>query len=511
MNNRNFMSLVNETLNPKSAVKLSRTENGALGFANTKSALLDMNFKISSYRNASDATIINDFTAAYKEDKNYALKFMFYVRDILEGVGERRLFRVMLKHAAEKGWLPYDLVNLIPAYGRYDDWFVLFDTSYEDVMLRRLRMQFLEDLDNFTHNKPYSLLAKWMPSINASSQDTVNKAYRVMRALGLTPRKYRKLLANLRSRLNIVEVKMTANKWGEIDYETVASKANLLYKEAFLNHDYIRRSAYLGKAVTGEAKMHAKTLAPYEIVHKYVPYRTSVTDPTLETLWKNLPVNFDTNQATLVVADGSGSMWARIGNTEVNAWDVATSLAIYFAEKNTNPYYRNRYITFSSKPEYVELTNDMTLKQKLNIARMHSDCSNTNVEAVFDLILDTARTNGLRQSDLPAQILIVSDMEFDNCIASYSSQYHRRSEYKTLFENIARKFARYGYRLPKLIFWNVNSRTNTVPVQVNELGVILVSGFSTNVFKMVTSNKTDPLEALLAILDGERYAKIKAE
>lgn len=485
------------------------TENGAVGYVTSGRALLDMNFKLSSYRNMTDNDIINDFMEAYKENKNYALKFLFYARDVLEGQGERRFFRTILRHMAVMNIFPDTLVREIPAYGRYDDWFELFDTPLEPTMINCVIHQLSEDNHNRLRGKSYSLLAKWMPSINTSSKAKVDMAYKFVRAMGISCSHYRKLLAAMRKGLNVVETKMTANQWENIDYSAVPSKANANYKNAFMAHDPERRQAFLHKAVKGEVKMNAKTLAPYEIVAKYTNnlYRD---DDSLEALWKNLPTKFDVNQSTMVVADGSGSMaWARVGNTNARPLDVANALAIYFAERNSGAY-KNKYITFSSNPKYVEFPANANLRQKINLALAHDECSNTDIEAVFDLILNVAKANHLTQSELPAQVLILSDMEFDQarrCGGYYA--YH--SDERTLFDTIRAKYARAGYKMPKLIFWNICGRTNTIPTKVNDNGVILVSGFSTNTFKMVMSNKTDPYQALLEVLNSDRYAKIVAK
>jgi len=63
--------------------------------------------------------------------------------------------------------------------------------------------------------------------------------------------------------------------------------------------------------------------------------------------------------------------------------------------------------------------------------------------------------------------------------------------------------------MPKLIFWNVLSRTNTIPIVENELGVSLVSGFSPNVMKTIMSGEIDPSKALMETLLSERYKPIE--
>ena len=197
------------------------------------------------------------------------------------------------------------------------------------------------------------------------------------------------------------------------------------------------------------------------------------------------------------------------GNTTVTALDVANALAIYFAEHSSGEF-KDKYITFSERPQLVDFSKADSLHDKLQIALTYDECANTNIEKVFDLILTTAIKHNMRQEDMPKNILIISDMEFDSCATSGDSDiWSRNRPNQRLFEIIAQRYADAGYQLPRLVFWNVNSRTGTIPVKENELGVALVSGFSVNIVKMVMSNKLDPYECLLETLNSERYAPIE--
>jgi hypothetical protein len=344
-----------------------------------------------------------------------------------------------------------------------------------------------------------------MPSLNASSEKTKKYASIICKKMKDTPRSYRKFLSKMRKYIDVVECKMSAKEWNAIDYETVPSRANLIYNNAFLRNDEERRREYLGKLEKGEVKINAGTLYPHDIVHKYVnngwgAYVKSL-DATLEGLWKALPDTVKGAENTIVVADGSGSMTCNVGgNTSVTALDVANALAIYFSERSSGEF-KDKYITFSSRPQLVDFSNAKTLRDKIQIALRHDEVADTNIEAIFDLILRTAVKNNMSQEDMPKNILIISDMEFN------SACYSRPNE--ALFETIAKKYATLGYKLPRLIFWNVNSRTGTVPVKENDLGVALVSGFSVNIVNMVMSNKLDPYECLLDVLNTERYQPIE--
>jgi hypothetical protein len=346
-----------------------------------------------------------------------------------------------------------------------------------------------------------------MPSINASSKTTIEKARKFVKYFGITDKLYRKAISGLRAQLNIVEQQMSAGQWQNINYKGVPSRANLVYNPAFLRHDEDRRRTFLEKVISGETTINSATNFPHDIVHKYE--KCLKKDDTLEVLWKALPNYTENMGSTLVVADGSGSMTSTIGNTSVTALEVANALTIYFAERCSG-IFNNTYITFSGKPQLVNL-GDGSLYSKIAIAQKHDEVANTNIQAVFELILKSAVNSGMTQEDLPKTILIISDMEFDAASGYYGRGYSKYSGSlnTSLFETFAFKFAEHGYKLPRLVFWNVMSRTNTIPLQTNDLGVALVSGFSPAVTKMVLSNKVDPYDALLETLNGERYLAIE--
>lgn len=498
----NFMNAVADQLDHDYNVSI--TENGAVGYATTRKNLLDMNFKVASYRNRSEQEIIRDFCLALNEDFDLSVAWLFYARDAREGLGERRLFRTLIKYLANN--YPEQaaaLVDVIAEYGRWDDLLALFDTPVSGKVLNTIAKQVSEDQANMKANKPVSLLAKWLPSENASSKVSRAHAQKIASALHISPRTYRKTLSALRNHLNVVERLMSANKWEDISYEAVPSKANLLYRNAFLKHDEDRRNEYLAAVNAGQAKINSSVAFPHEIAHKYGSYGLSrvAVDPALEALWKALP-DFGLED-TLCVADGSGSMFTCVDRkSSVQAIEVANALAVYTAE-HCKGEFKNKYITFSSRPQLVTLGKG-TLLSKLQVAYAHDEVSNTNIKATFDLILRTAVNAHMAQEDLPKNILIISDMEFDSATGWGCGP----KVNETLFSRIQAEYAAAGYNVPKLIFWNVCSRTCTIPVLTNNLGITLVSGFSLNIMKMVMSNKLDPWEALVEAVTADRYKPI---
>ncbi|MDO5859608.1 MAG: DUF2828 family protein [Methanobrevibacter sp.] len=312
------------------------------------------------------------------------------------------------------------------------------------------------------------------------------------------------MLSKLRKYLKVTEVYTCSNEWGKIDYEFVPSLANLKYNNAFLKHDESRRCNYLKSVERGSRKMNMNVATPVDVVSRYCAGWGGIEeyDQTLELAWDNLK---DISICgTLVVADGSGSMTMPVSG-KTTALDVANALAIYSSEHN-NEVYKDKYITFSATPQFVDLSKANNLREKLHIALKHDEVANTNIEAVFDLILDVAVENNILKTEMIKNILIISDMEFDHAQGYYFNKGNKLT--KPLFDEIRERYKKAGYDLPKLIFWNVNSRTKTIPLIENELGVTLVSGFSQNVLKMVMSNKYNPYEVLIKTLDSERYTAV---
>ena len=500
-----MLHLIKEELEEQDNYSL--TENGAVGYKSSKSALVDINYKVASLRNSDEDEIVALFNEAFRENKEYALKWLFFARDIREGLGERRLFRICYKRLFELDDVLFKQnLHNIAEYGRWDDLICLIGISCDsdEYIGSMIREQLEEDIRNCETNKPISLLAKWMPSENASSRQTKTLARQLMKLLNISPRKYRLMLSRLRSHSNVVETQMCNNEWNEIDYEKVPSLANLKYKDAFMKHDMERRLDYLASVSKGEKKLNMKVATPVDVVTKYCDRRKIRDfDPALELAWKNLKDIMV--EDTLVVADGSGSMLTRVSG-DTTALDVANALAIYTSEHNSGVY-KNKYITFSSKPRFVDFSKANSLCEKIQIAQRYSEVSNTNIEAVFDLILQTAIKNRIPQNEMVKNILIISDMEFDEAQTIWRSSAPVLTQ--PLFDLIKRRYSDAGYALPKLIFWNVNSRTKTIPLVENELGVALVSGFSQNVLKMVMTNNLNPYDILIEAITSPRYDAIK--
>lgn len=478
----------------------THTENGAVTNESTGSDCLDLFATIGAIRRESDAEIEARFVRAYTENKDIATKILFFARDIRGGLGERRVFRVILKWLAinEEETVKKNL-SFVAEFGRYDDLLVLMGTPCEKEMLSLLKAQFDVDIKAMEDEKEVSLLAKWLPSVNTSNLETVKIAKKIAKFFGLSDASYRKTLSKLRAYIKIIENNLRENDYS-FDYEKQPSKAMFKYRKAFIRNDNKRYSDFLNKVEKGEAKLNASTLAPYEIVEpliqdSYLKNLTKKEQASLNATWNSLP-DFSTDENALAVIDTSGSMYC---TGKPLAASVALSLGIYFAERN-NGLFKDYFIEFSSRPKLIKLKGE-TFADKLRYISSFNEVANTNIEAVFKLILNAAIKNKVQQSELPSRLYLISDMEFDQVVEN--------AEF-TNFQNAKKMFEENGYKLPDIVFWNVASRNRGQPVTKNDNGVVLVSGCTPRLFSMVVSGETNPYVFMMEVINSERYAKIVA-
>lgn len=479
------------------------TENGAVTLNTTQSDCLDLFAMGGALRNADDEHVKKIFTDAYAENPDLALKILFYLRDVRGGLGERKVFRTMLKALAE--YHPESVVkniDYIAEFGRYDDLNCLLETSVKDKVIEKIKIQLEEDKEALEKGGEISLIAKWLPSINASDKAVVKTAKGIANALGMNCASYRKLLSALRRKIKIIENNLRTKDYS-FDYEKQTSKALFKYRKAFVRNDGERYADFMGKVEKGEAVLKTRTLYPYDVIAPCFDssnwsLKSSFTAEerrTMDATWNSLE-NFSNSRNALVVCDVSGSM---MGGGTPRPIDISVSLALYFAEHNTG-LFKNHFINFSDKPELVEIKGkDIVDKVKYVVSSEWG--MSTNIEAVFNLVLRTAVKNELRQEDLTESIYIISDMEFNECTENAGL---------TNFENAKKKFEEAGYKLPKLVFWNVQSRQNNLQVSKNEEGVILVSGSSPRIFAMIKDDKLNPYDYMLSVVNSERYEKIVA-
>ena len=454
------------------------TENGALTNVSTLNACLDWFYHGAAKRNAEPSEIYTLFNNAFNEDPTSALRTVFYIRDIRGGQGERDVFRNCITSAINDNntqfinWLSNNL-PLISEYGRFDDYEAILYSNNEELKnatFNYLHKILLEDLNNLNTNESVSLLGKWLPSEQAS--DKKKRLARIFaKKWNLTRKQYRTYLSKLRKKIKIVETDLTNKTYSNIEYSAVPSNAMTKYHSLFLKKDGDRFNSYLEDVKSGKAKINSSTLYPYDIVRKYITNYYNISslsvDDTLEEQWKALP-DYVPEINGLVVCDTSGSMtW---GTKSVLPIYVSTSLALYVAERNKYEIWRNMVIPFSSHARFIKTTKNTLIERLGEIYT--GDCSNTNLQAVFDLILGVATSNNVPASDMPKVLIVISDMEFD--IGSSMSK-----------DRVMRMFKDNGINT-KIVWWSFNSRNKTAP-EMDEYGNIFMSGYSPMLLKYLES------------------------
>ena len=484
----------------KREAAFTRTENGAVALNTTGDACLDLFGCIGALREADEARIERLFAEAYGEDALFATKLAFYGRDVRGGLGERRTFRVMLRYMAESH--PEALranLDLIGVYGRYDDLYELTGTQLEDDMWAAMKLQFEEDRRNMEEGNAISLLAKWIKTADASSEKTRRLGILTAQKLGYSVYEFKRIVRQMRKHIGVVEALMSAGKWDEIRYSSVPSRAMMIYRSAFYRHDEDRFKAYVDRAVKGEETIHSATLYPYDIVEKFLAFSWRVTfaklsaeeTAVLEAQWRALPEYVEEGTNAIVIADVSGSMMGR---------PMASSLglALYFAEHNKGDFH-NLFMTFSSDPQILSVKGE-TLEQKLSSIATSRWAMNTDLHAAFMRILDLAVKNHTPAEDMVKTIIVISDMEIDQCGNRNWSFYDKMRE----------KYRKAGYEIPNVIFWNVNSRHDVFHADGTRKGVQLCSGQSAATFKQLLSCiGLTPLEAMRKVIECERYEAIR--
>ena len=484
----------------KEQANMTTTENGAVTYRTTGSECLDLFSTIGALRSAEGEEIIRRFLSAFADDPDLAMKTLFFARDIRGGLGERRVFRIILRWLSKTH--PESVrknVSLISEYGRYDDLLSLLGTPVEPDVVNCIREQLEHDRKALSENGSVSLLGKWLPSANASSPETVRSAKRLIRLLGISEADYRKLLTKLRAEIRILENNLREKDYS-FDYEKQPSKALFKYRKAFMRNDGERYQAFIERAKEEPSVLHTATLAPYDIIapliRDYCFTELSEEEKNSINVTWNAQQDFTGGENALVVVDGSGSMY---GDGNPQPILVAESLGIYFAERNKGAFH-NHFITFSYRPQLVEIKG-RDIAEKLQYCLQYNEAANTDLQKVFDLILATAVKNRIPQEELPSKLYIITDMEFDFCCG--------HAELAN-FEAAKQKYEKAGYHLPEVIFWNVQSRNRQQPVKKNEQGVALVSGCSPQIFRMLQGGLLNPYSFMMEVLSSERYSNISA-
>ena len=470
MNNSQMTTVENQNV--------TLTDNGMVTNPTSLNKCVDLFFSIGSMRGKSKDKVVNLFNEAYNENPLVASKILFWVRDVRSGAGERQTFRDVISYLTTNS--PQTVrknIGLIPEFGRWDDVLVLFGTELEDDMFSLIKTA-LSNGDG--------LCAKWMPRKGV----VANKLRKLFRT---TPKQYRKMLVGL---TNVVESKMCAKDWENIDYSKLPSLASSRYQKSFNKNDNERYNEYKKSLQDGTAKVNAGAVYPYDIVKSINMGGDKIVS---EKQWESLPNWMEGSvERILPVVDVSGSMCVEVGgNPNLSCMDVAVSLGMYISERNEGSF-KDAFITFSNNPQLQYLTG--TLSERLYQLRRAEWGMSTDLEAVFNLILHQAKMNNVPESNMPTKILILSDMQFNQ--ATRRDSLGAQSMIESMYEEL-------GYTKPDIIYWNLNAKGGNFPVEFDKNGTALVSGFSPSILKSLLGGKNmTPESIMMDTVNDDRYSVV---
>lgn len=465
----------------------AETANGANTYDSSNNSFLDFFYEAGNARTKDEQDIYTLVENSKVYDKDNTIRLVGYMRDVRNGLGERKGFRLAMKYLITNGLnvKPKRLFDWCMEYGRTDDYFEIVYSVYKGEELKTFTEVIKKALAKDVKAKAPTLLAKWLPSINASSKETRDKAKALCKCLDMTEKDYRKTLSGIRKKIKLVETFLT-NKDYSFEYSSVPSLAMLKYRMAFARNDSIRYNEYLKAVNSGKQKMNMQVAEPKDIYKMWKQtYRAS---DLVEAAWKSLKQQDLTNVKFLPVLDTSASMW---GVPE----EIGASLAVYFSEKLPKPY-RDKIVTFSRKARYFDLSKFNTVCKKFKHLHKNSIVEDTNVESVLHLVFKTAKDNGLTDDDIPT-LLFLSDMQFNRGIDNING-----CSYHDAFKKIADI---YGYKLPRIVYWNINAYGyENSPVRYDEQGVVMLSGSSTNAIQALYNVDKTPLETALATVQNSK-------
>ncbi|AUR86037.1 protein of unknown function DUF2828 [Vibrio phage 1.081.O._10N.286.52.C2] len=463
----------------------ARTANGAVTHSTSGNECLNLFFTIGAMRGNNES--LGMFDRAFGENPELATRILLWARDVRGGAGERQTFRkIFTRLCVNRPDIARVVMSKVPELGRFDDLMCAFGTDLE-----------ADAITLWTHaivNDKNSLAAKWFPREGSANGHVFKKT---IKSLGIKSKQWRKILSTLS---DTVEQKMCAREWDAIDFGKLPSVASARYQKSFGRNATDKYSSYIESLVKGEAKINAGAVYPYDVVRSVSRGNAVVANEQ----WKALPNYMEgSDERILPVVDVSGSMGCGINGADsygdgVSCKDVAMSLGIYIAERNEGVF-QDQFVTFSSRPNFHKLIGDNLQTRLANMSRAGEDMS-TNISGCFNVLLERATSANLPQSEMPTKMLILSDMEFDTANSA-----GWRSSNKTNFDEIKSNYARHGYDMPQLVFWNIHARAGNVPVKTGTAGTALVSGCSPSILTSLLGGELEPVKIMLKTVNVERY------
>lgn len=466
-------SLANAIINEENK---TFTANGDVTLKSSLNAVLDFYYQSGAARMLPDDKILDLWKKAFLDESNLAIRALLYLRDIREGLGERKVTRTILRWLADNQQdIAIRIIPKIVDLGRWDDILELINND-------KVAVEVFEAIFEALESGNAGLVAKWMPRKGLIAARI--RGYRKM-----NEQTWRKLLA---SKTNVVETQMCAKEWDMIDYSSVPSVASGRYAKAFRRHNEVGYDAYLKSVETGKVnertgkveKINAEALYPYNVI--------KMPAATAQIAWDNLR-DFVGQESFISVIDTSGSMtWTEV-SPGLQPLDVAVSLGVYTAERNKSAF-KNLVLNFDTTPRWSKIDPTKHIHTRFNEIKHMNVGGSTDFDKAMSAIVDLAVENNVPKEDMPKFLLIFSDMQFDEYLGG-----------NTASERTIEKFKNAGYDVPIIVWWNLNAEYGNVPVKAGENGMILVSGFSAALMQNLMGGEVTPLKMMLGTLNKDRY------
>lgn len=500
-----FLNSLKEELINSDSKLFEDLEEYSLSEEAKEDCLINFYAKAGFLRYEKDEVIINIFMDAYNENPHQAMKLLFYLRDKEKGLGERRVFRVIIKHLGKmnSSYLASN-IDLIPVYGRWDDLYSLFDTYLQGEAIGLIRKQISLDLKADVPSN----MCKWLKSENASSKESKDFARKTRIAMDLSSKEYRNLLTLLRKRVNIVEHEMSNNNWKSIKYGDLNYRIIKRYKKAFVRHDKKRFLDYIRvlEEENVEEVKEKSELYPFDIIDGICNGSNDAERKHLLEMWENIPDYNVKNSGDTLVCPALTKKNIYSKNKEV-VFSAGISTALYLLDKNKDKF--KDYILINNPHPNLKRIKSENLIDRINETAKACVAEEINIESILDIILFAAIKNGLDRDKLPKRILFIFD---SHCVLSNRDRKDVKeyllsdSEYR----RIKSKWGKSGYEVPKLAFWRIDECNKNAKVLEDGKGFQYAFGYSDEIFKFfINGEKVTSQSMLEDVINNERYSKVR--
>ena len=495
---------------------MTLTENGAMAFSSTGSAIVDQFGKAGNFRGRSVAEVFADQAAIWNENAEAAIRFPFYLRMITRkvkvngdnetdkvqnGQGARdESFKRLLWVAVNHSDVFYKNIWALPLVGSWKDlWTILFYDKKENINVLDHKAMFEVIANGLACETHVDLVKKFMPRIKSKSKCTTDWtritndfAKEFANFMGITYKEYNKLKTS--GKAHDFQKIICAREYDKLNWNRIPGRAlNLLVTSKFLkNHDLSEKytewimeqpvAKFTGYVfeLARKAREAAHTSSYYNMcrIPTKIPTEVKHTlDAQFMGLVEKARKDGKITDNVLVALDTSGSMGHGVdGLNGVCCGDIATSLALFFSELNEGAFH-HKIMMFDNTSYPFDFKSDSFCDNLMSLPGVPS--GGTNFQSVIDEIVKIRKQYPqIPLEEYPNTILVVSDMQF-NPTGNWWNRNPRQQECNLEFakETLYEVFPKEFVNNIKFIWWDCASRKQTFEGSAFEPGITFLSGF----------------------------------